>query len=306
VSVVASARSHRADPPADELRWELVRSLGAVVLTPPPANHAVCAALDLPIPTGVEHTDAFVLSCPPHGAIHLGAEGKLGGEGLDRIAGFWRVLGMRAPQDADHLGALLMLYAELGEAERNAVARRAREQLHRMRAALFHEHIWSWAPGYLLAVTELGIDSVAAWGRLTEHALLAEFADLGSAEMLPLALRVAPPGLRVGDSLDETLDALVAPIRSGFVLTYRDLANCARRLGLGLRRGERRYALRAMLEQDAPGTLVWLAAHARRWSQRCAPTPRTSNDPAAWWSRRAADTAQVLEMLVADGVDALC
>jgi hypothetical protein len=95
----------------DEVRWELLRSLGAVVLTPPPGNRALCAALDLPIPTGVEHTDAFVLSAPPHGAIHLGPEGKLGGEGLDRIAGFWRVLGLQAPEDADHLGALLMLYA---------------------------------------------------------------------------------------------------------------------------------------------------------------------------------------------------
>jgi len=43
-----------------------LRSLGAAVLTPPPGNRAVCAALDLPSPTGVEHTDAFVLSAPPH------------------------------------------------------------------------------------------------------------------------------------------------------------------------------------------------------------------------------------------------
>ena len=304
--VAPSARSDRADSPVDEVRWDLFRSLGAVVLTPPPGNRALCAALDLPIPTGVAHTDAFVLSAPPHGAIHLGPEGKLGGEGLDRIAGFWRVLGLRAPEDADHLGALLMLYAELGEAEHNAFRERVRAQLHRVRAALFHEHIWSWAPGYLLAVTELGIDSVAAWARLTEQALRAEYADLGPVEMLPLALRAAAPGLDAADSLDETLDVLVAPIRSGFVLTYRDLANCAHRVGLGLRRGERRYALRAMLEQDAPGTLIWLGARARWWSERCAPALRTSNDPCAWWSRRAANTARVLEALVADGEEALC
>jgi hypothetical protein len=287
----------------DEVRWELFRSLGAVVLTPPPANRALCAALDLPIPTGVEHTDAFVLSAPPHGAIHLGPEGKLGGEGLDRIGGFWRVLGLQAPEDADHLGALLMLYAELGEAEQNASAEHGRAQLNRTRAALFHEHIWSWAPGYLLAVGELGIASVAAWARLTEQALRAEYADLGPAEMLPLALRAAPPGLGAVDSLDETLDALVAPIRSGFVLTYRDLANCAHQVGLGLRRGERRYALKAMLEQDAPGTLIWLGARARWWSDRCSSAPRKTNDPCAWWSRRAANTARVLETLVAERTD---
>jgi hypothetical protein len=55
-----------------------------------------------------------------------------------------------------------------------------------------------------------------------------------------------------------------------------------------------------MLEQDAPGTLVWLAAHAREWSKRWPSAPRTTNDPCAWWSRRAADTARVLETLVAE------
>ena len=287
----------------DEVGWELFRSLGAVILTPPPGNRALCGALDLPIPTGVEHTDAFVLSAPPHGAIHLGPEGKLGGEGLDRIAGFWRVLGLQPPEDADNLGALLMLYAELGEAEQNASEERGRARLHRARAALFHEHIWSWAPGYLLAVTELGIASVAAWARLTEQALRAESAGLGQAEMLPLALRAAPPGMAVADSLDETLDALVAPIRSGMVLTYRDLANCANGVGVGLRRGERRFALRALLEQDAPGALTWLGAHARWWSQRCPSAQLKTNDPCAWWSRRAANTARVLETLVAEKAD---
>ncbi len=278
--------------------WELFRSLGAVVLTPPPGNGALCAALDLPIPTGAEHTDAFVLSAPPHGAIHLGAEGKLGGEGLDRIAGFWRVLGLQAPEDADHLGALLMLYAELGEAEQRASAAQVRSQLRRTRAALFHEHIWSWAPGYLHAVTELGITSVAAWARLTEEALRAEYADLGPAEMLPLALRAAPQGMDAADSLDESLDALVAPIRSGVVLTYRDLAMCGRQVGVGLRRGERRFALKAMLEQDAAATLSWLGAHARRWSERSA--ARTADDACAWWSQRAANTARILETLAAE------
>lgn len=286
-----------------EVIWELFRSLGAVVLTPPPGNGALCAALDLPIPTGVEHTDAFVLSAPPHGAIHLGPEGKLGGEGLDRIAGFWRVLGLQAPEDADHLGALLMLHAELGEAEHSASAERGRAQLHRARAALFHEHIWSWAPGYLLAVAELGIASVAAWARLTEQALRAEYANLGPAEMLPLALRAAPPGMNAADSFDETLDALVAPIRSGAVLTNRDLANCGHQVGVGLRRGERRFALRSMLEQDAPGTLTWLGAHARWWSERCPSGQCNANDPCAWWSRRAANTARVLETLVAQRRD---
>src|SRR3954467_14947848 len=181
VPVASRARSDRADSPVREVGWELFRSLGAVVLTPPPDNRALCEALDLPVPTGVEYTGAFVLSAPPHGAIHLGPEGKLGGEGLDRIAGFWRVLGLRAPEDADHLGTLLMFYAELGEAELGASNERARAQLQRARATLFGEHIWSWAPGYLQAITELGIASIAAWAQLTQQALCAEHAQLGPA-----------------------------------------------------------------------------------------------------------------------------
>jgi hypothetical protein len=84
------------------------------------------------------------------------------------------------------------------------------------------------------------------------------------------------------------------------VLTYRYLADCAHQVGVGLRRGERRFALRAMVEQDAPGTLIWLGARARWWSERCASALHTANDPSAWWSRRAANTARVLETLVAD------
>lgn len=306
VRVATGPRPDRADGQMTGVGPELFRSLGAVILTPPPDNHALCEALELPIPTGVEHTDAFVLSAPPHGAIHLGPEGKLGGEGLDRIAGFWRVLGLAPPEDADHLGALLMLYAELAEAEQNASPERSRARLHRARTALFHEHLFSWAPGYLLAVAGLGIASVTAWARLTEQALHAEHASLPPAEMLPLALRTAPPGLDAADTLTDTLDALVAPIRCGMVLTYRDLADCAQQVGVGLRRGERRYALRAMLEQDAPGTLRWLAARARWWSQRCVSTPLRPNDPGAWWSRRAASTARALEALLSDETESPC
>lgn len=63
-------------------RWELLRALGAAVLTPPPGNVALCEALDLSLQTGAEHTHVFVLSAPPHAAIYLGPEGKLGGMGL--------------------------------------------------------------------------------------------------------------------------------------------------------------------------------------------------------------------------------
>ena len=286
------------DPAAAAARWELLRALGAAVLTPPPGNSGPCEALDLPVQTGAEHTQVFVLGAPPHAAIHLGPEGKLGGEGLDRISGFWRALGLRAPEDADHLGTLLLLYAELGEAETGAASDKLRAQMRRSRTALFHEHLWSWAPGYLAAVRGLGVPSVAEWAQLAEQALRAELEDVEPATMLPLALREAPAPLDADPTFDETLDMLVAPIRSGMILTYPDLEAAAAGAGLGVRRGERRYALKALFEQDAAATLRLLAAHADHWSAaHSAHAHGGPNDACSWWSARAAGTSSALNEL---------
>lgn len=279
-------------------RWELLRALGAVLVTPPPGNEQIAQALGLPVFSGVDHTEAFVLTAPPHAAIHLGPEGKLGGEGLDRVAGFWRALGLAPPEDADHLGVLLMLYAELGEAEMGTNGERGQAQLHTARAALLHEHLWCWAPGYLSAVMALDIPSVSAWAALTSETLAQETTVTDPPDDLPLALRAAPDGLTPRDSFDELLDALVTPVRSGVILTRRDLGQTAAALGVGYRQGERRYTLKAMLEQDKPATMRWLAGHARSWSKQHRATDLGWRcDPGGWWSTRAEATAEVLDVM---------
>lgn len=290
-----------AAPPDHRVgRCELLRALGAALATPPPGNRQVTEALGLPVLSGTDHTEAFVLTAPPHAGIHLGPEGKLGGEGLDRVAGFWRALGLSAPEDADHLGVLLMLYAELAEAESAASDERTRAQLSRARVALFHEHLWSWAPGYLAAVMALEIPSVAAWAKLALQALLRESAETDPPQLLPLALRLAPASLEPSCSFDELLDAMVAPLRSGMTLTRVDLARTAHGLGVGYRHGERRYTLKAMLEQDKVEVLRWLGNHARSWSQRHRATGRGwEHDPSGWWSARAEATAVALDAMVA-------
>ncbi len=239
-----------------------------------------------------------MLTAPPHAAIHLGPEGKLGGEGLDRISGFWRALGLQAPEDADHLGTLLLLYAELGEAESVASSDKVRAQMRRSRTALLHEHLWSWAPGYLAAVRSLEVPSVTAWAQLLELALRAELDDAGPAALLALALREAPAPLDADPTFDETLDALVTPVRSGMILTYPDLEAAAAGAGLGVRRGERRYALKALFEQDATSTLHRLAAHAQRWAALHADLSHEGPyDASAWWAARATQTASTLTEL---------
>lgn len=286
-----------ACPDFRSTRGELWRALGAALVTPPPHNAAVLEALGLPTQTGAEHTGVFVLSAPPHAGIHLGPEGKLGGAGLDRVAGFWRVLGLAPPEDADHLGVLLMLYAELGDAESDAGTPASRRALANARTALFGEHIGSWAPAYLAAVAEHTAPSVAAWATLTADTVRAEVARLDF-RGLPAALRDAPdPFDSAADDPVALLDTLMAPVRSGFVLTWPDVERCGAQVGLGVRRGERRYAIKAFLEQDPRPTLGWLADHARsRGRQHAAAFAEPLT--AQWWQARAQRTAQALDAML--------
>ncbi len=100
------------------------------------------------------------------------------------------------------------------------------------------------------------------------------------------------PGLRATDPGD-LVELLTIPVRSGLILTRRRLAEGAGRAGVGFRIGERRFALRAMLEQDPRATLAWLAGEAGRWQQRH--RDRAPGDQVTgWWAARAARTAQVL------------
>ena len=154
-------------------RWELFRALGAVAGDPADAGTA-CAALGWAGPGNAEHTEVFVLNCPPYAAVYLGAEGGLGGEAADRAAGFWRALGVAPPAEPDHLTALLSLYASLGEAADDTRTAATADALTRARQALFWEHLWPWLPGYLAAVADLGTPGLAPWARLAGRVLLAE------------------------------------------------------------------------------------------------------------------------------------
>jgi Nitrate reductase delta subunit len=285
-------------------RWELLRALGAVADSPAAAR-SVGPALGLDPVGGAEHTDAFVLNCPPYAAIYLGPQGAIGGEAADRVAGFWRAIGITPPAEPDHLAALLGLYARLGEAKSEAAsgagggARRpaTAAALAQSQAVLFWEHLWPWLPAYLDAVTDLAVPSLTRWADLARRALAAEFSALPPmASPRPLALRAAPPDAQPPAGLGDLTEFVTIPVRSGLILTRRRLAEGAGRAGVGFRIGERRFALRAMLEQDPRATLSWLAGEAARWQRRH--RERTPGDEVtAWWAARAARTGQVLRAL---------
>jgi Nitrate reductase delta subunit len=256
-------------------RCELLRALGAVADSPAAAR-SVGPALGLGPVTDAEHTDAFVLNCPPYASIYLGPQGAIGGEGADRVAGFWRAIGLTPPAEPDHLAALLALYAHLGEAA-----------LTDWQAVLFWEHLWPWLPAYLDAVTDLDIPTVANWADLTQRALTAEVGTLPGCPRQPLALREAPP------PSDDLVELLTVPVRGGVILTRKSLAEGAARAGVGFRIGERRFALRAMLDQDPRATLAWLAGEADQWQRRHRDRV-PADDVTGWWAARAGRTGQVL------------
>jgi len=273
-------------------RWELLRALGAVADSPAGAQTAA-DVLGLAPASAAEHTEVFVLNCPPYASVYLGPDGALGGEGTDRAAGFWRAIGIPPPAEPDHLTALLALYASLGEAASETGRPATTAALARTRAALLAEHLRPWLPAYLDAVTDLEAPALTAWARLTRHAMTAEFSAQPALAQLPLALREAPAPAGPDGRVDDLTAALTTPVRSGIILTRRRLANGAEVAAVGHRIGERRYALRVMLEQDPAATLDWLGREAQRWEQQHA-SSAPSDAISRWWTARAAGTARFL------------
>lgn len=288
-------------------RAELWRALGALCAEAGPGTAHIAAALGIPALSAEEHTAVFLLELPPRAGIHLGAEGMLGGDGAERAAGFFRALGLVPPAAPDHLTALFALAGHLAASEAACTRRAARARCAHARRALRDELLCSWLPAYLAVVADSAVPAAAAWAGLVADALAADRAeaptdgcadDQANAASLPAALRDAPAPISADIGLHDLLDATVAPLRCGFLLTSADVAALARAGGSGLRRGERRFALRCLLEQAPAETLSGLAAHARAWAARHEGHNGLSGPATArFWAGRAAVSAAVLATL---------
>src|SRR6266542_2628995 len=182
---------------------ELLRALGVLCEPPEPTHARIAEALCLPGRIdAADHTELFGFQLVPYASVYLGAEGMLGGEAADRVAGFWRALRLTPPPEPDHLAALLGLYATIGEAERGE-RDRARQALWRQaRRALLWEHLLTWAVTYARAVIGSAPPFHAAWAQLLERTLLAEAADLEPPATPPLHLRDAPGLPEAGEDAD--------------------------------------------------------------------------------------------------------
>jgi TorA maturation chaperone TorD len=279
---------------------ELFRAL-AVLAEPPTAQAArVAEALELgPMPGAAEYTELFVFQLYPYASVYLGPEGMMGGEARARIGGFWRALGETPPVEPDHLALMLALYARLAEMEEGESDAVRRRSLRAARKAFLWEHLLSWLPVYLDKLSDVATPFYRGWGELLAEGLIEEARAVGRQSRLPLHLReacgLADP--RREAEVAEFLPSLLSPARSGMILLRSDLGVAAKRLGLGLRLGERKFILKALIGQDAAGTLAWLAEEAEKWAERHRLHHQTLGAVASAWEERAAATARLLREL---------
>ncbi|HLO34468.1 MAG TPA: molecular chaperone TorD family protein, partial [Candidatus Deferrimicrobium sp.] len=204
-------------------RADLFRALGAVCEPPDHGHAAIAEALGLPAaPAAGDYAEVFLFGAYPYASVYLGEQGMLGGEARDRVAGFWRALGLTPPAEPDHIAALLGLYAALIEAEETAPDPATSALCRSSRKALLWEHLLSWLPVYLDKVVDLAPTYYAAWAGLLDASLRDEAAALGEQAELPLQLRAAP-GLPEPDAAEAAwIEALLSAVRTGVVLTRAD------------------------------------------------------------------------------------
>jgi TorA maturation chaperone TorD len=253
---------------------ELFRALAVLAEPPTEETARVAEALEMgSAPTADEHTELFIFQLYPYASVYLGAEGMMGGEARDRIAGFWRALGGMPPAEADHVSVMLALYARLVELEAEESQAPLRGAGWRgARKAFLWEHLLSWLPVYLSKLSEIAPPFYAKWGELLLEALLAEASALGTQETLPLNLReelaLFDPRLSVEDAGGEFRQSILTPARFGGILTRADFVRAARKLRIGMRMGERKFILTALFAQDTPGVFDWLIKEAALWQKR--------------------------------------
>ncbi|MDQ3134256.1 MAG: molecular chaperone TorD family protein [Acidobacteriota bacterium] len=285
---------------------ELFRALAALAEPPRGELSRIADALGIgPLPSESEHTNLFVFQLPPYASIYLGAEGMIGGEARSLVAGFWRALGQTPPREPDHLTVLLSLYAHLRELEHGAGTDAGRHGWRRARVALLWEHLSSWLPVYLNKLAEMASPFYKQWGQLLSGALAEEMASVELPHALPLHLREAPSVIdpRTGEA-GEFLQSLLSPARSGLILTRADLMRASRELELGLRAGERKFILQALISQEPRAMLEWLAAEAAAWERRHAQGQHeTLASISQAWARRAGETAALLTELTPSAND---
>src|SRR5215210_4388447 len=166
---------------------ELFRALAMFAEPSVEGSARVAEALELgQLPAESDYTETFLFQLYPYASVYLGAEGMMGGEARDRVAGFWRALGQTPPAEPDHLAVMLALYARLVEMEEGEGDRVRREGWRGARKAFLWEHLLCWLPVYLSKLDEAASPFYRGWGRLLAQGLIEEAKVMGRQSQLPL------------------------------------------------------------------------------------------------------------------------
>lgn len=202
---------------------------------------------------------------------------------------------------------------------------------------LLRDHLVSWVPPFLDRVAALGGGFYQQWACILRDTLAALTAAseeareetlegtcaevdanpgnasgagaghavndaLGDADGAPSDVRDVPgvPDPRESGGM-AFLEGLFAPARSGVIVTRYDLVALGRTLELGLRVGERRFILNALLDQEPTEVLRALAdwIEARREEYAAWPEPWVAERRR--WRARAARTEALLTALATEG-----
>jgi hypothetical protein len=267
--------------------------------SPSSSTEPVAHALGLsPLPDVSQYTEIFTFQLYPFASVYLGEEGMLGGEAGDRIAGFWRALGQTPPSESDHLSVMLALYAQLAELEERECDALQKTRWRTARKAFLWEHLLSWLPVYLSKMNEIAPPFFQRWSEVLHTALIEEAQTVGSQDQISLHLReskgLVDPRER---EVEEFLQSLLTPARSGMILVRADLTRAAKRLGLGLRMGERKFIMKSLFSQDASGMLDWLIEEATEWTRRHSLNVDALGETATVWENKAASAGALLDAL---------
>lgn len=287
---------------------DLLRGLAVLAEPPTPEHGHIATALELPsTPASAEYSDLFLFQLYPLASVHLGEEGMMGGGAQSRIAGFWRAVGHTPPAEPDHLAALVGLYAALcdavGRADSDEEAAEA-ALLREGQRTLLAEHLAPWVFAFLDRVQEIGPHPYRRWAALLATVLSDEIVRVDAPLGVVPSVLISTGGIADPrtEGTDAFLRSLLAPVRSGVLLTRSDLALAARTSDVGLRAGERRYALEHLLAQDATSVLQALAEEAERQASLHGERRALLGPLADFSASRARDTADLLRSLAADAV----
>ncbi len=231
-----------------------------------------------------DFTQLFVVQLFPYASLYLSPRGVPDARVRADIAQFFQQLGAPAPEEPDHISALLKWYGLL---QSSAFLSTNAEPL---RHAFYWSTVASWLPGYLLRARELGSEPYKAWADVTLDVLEAEAARVGPPALLPHYLATSPPLPPVSEAND-FVHALFAPVVSGLIICRADLGRCAQATGLKVRVADRRQTLKLFLAENLSGVCAWLRAEADRQAEILSELPHVFAPVRDVWVERARQSA---------------